>query len=435
MAIRIEHQLAGIGGLAAYSAGRGRAKERQTRYSLDLLAQKQQLQARREYLAAQQQAALQQRQWEIADKNVANTLKEAAAKQQHDWDMEKFKATEARRTREARAANLTEIPTDLLDSGIRRDLESKRTAIRDMLLSGRWDLENPEVSAKAQELIDSYEHIISTLPKTTPADVWNKDLTYVDEKTGWAYPEFKEGLTPYRGGKRAIDTTAEDKAADAATKQKEKAASDQAAAEKKRQEDLRKEILGRMNSEQFQGLHKDKSYTEQYEIARQEVEPTFPTGGSSGGEDIPEVFIGEDGTASAPQLPPTTQQPTGWYPPMALPGAAPPTVPSEPGPTIPITIGSESSLDPETFSLAKEMALKDEAAMSLPAVPAEIPFDEAFRRAKVMALADETAYERDMARRREEYKARRTTTLNERRKTVTARAQAKSAARKYRLGR
>jgi hypothetical protein len=79
MAIRVQHEIGGMGGLAAYASGAGKRQERQRKYALDLY--------RDERLAEERRANLQQQhQWEVEmqDKRQIFDLAESRMKRNQD---------------------------------------------------------------------------------------------------------------------------------------------------------------------------------------------------------------------------------------------------------------------------------------------------------------------------------------------------------------
>ena len=413
MAIRMEHPAWGIGGLAAYASGRGRAKERTRKYGVDMYLQQNYLRARQAELARQQQAAFQadqqQHAWNVEAAQQQNLWRTQAADREHAWDLERTKTLDEKRMREERFSSLPPIPKDLEDPSMRRDLEGKRAAIRDMLTTGRWDLTRPEVQAELEGLIGSYQTSISSWKPPSAAETWNRGLSWEDPKTGRRSDTPVEGWTPMQGDKPAPSVVA-GAAAEVKRAETEKKSAEEAA---KMQEKIRKEATDHMKSADFQEKYGKLPYAEQFQKAMEAVKPTFPAAGAAttGSDGIEEIVVDESGAATFT----TPEKPAG--PPAPAAPVAEPPAPE----TIPITIMPDTA--PKTIPIA-----------IIPDTSSSIA-DSTWRKAKELAVAEERAPREEQAQRRADAQLRRQEILRQRQEAVQRNAMYKSMARKYRLGR
>lgn len=225
MAIRVEHQPSGaVVGLAAYMGGRGKARQRQQKYAMDLYRDERRMQGRRqeqfqgfkyrEHLERMHQTAMGERDkklrgWDVEDAATRRSHELADVGQQREWDVEEAEGREVQRSKEARAANLTPIP-DYATPEQRKELSQKATGIRDILLSGQWDLNDPETQEKLDKEIESYDETIKHMKPPSRAAAAEGDMVWRDA-TGQPHDEYAPGRTAYSmsTGKPVLEPTPE----------------------------------------------------------------------------------------------------------------------------------------------------------------------------------------------------------------------------------
>jgi hypothetical protein len=340
MAIRVQHDIGGMGGLAAYAAGAGKRQERQRKYALDLYRDNQKL-------AQQQALKLQERQWDIDDAATRRQqqLDDAAINRQQE--LEDIKNANTREALIISADSVPEIPDHITAPQKRRELQNQADALR--IMAREFDPNDPDMRQKFEEQRRLYEQNIANLPERNEAEIRSKGITYYDPKTQRHYNENQEGFIPigaddkpvagwvYQQEQEAAKALAEEKKQERAAKEK-KAQDDAAAAElKKSQEAYDKrfnEVLDSVRGDTpLKDFKKDEAIAEVTKFLG--PRPTAPVAsGGGGGGSIPEIAVGDDGrspddkpiTPSAPAAPSGTTAPPVRMPNVTPTPTGPPSV-------------------------------------------------------------------------------------------------------------
>ena len=207
MAIRLEHQPIGIGGLAAYAAGRGKKKERDRKYFTDII-QNQQARADKYNLAANQQKFQLDRdanQNFLADTRAVaqdRAATDRAALQAEERERERDEGRTYAEGRDALSVARSDfedgrdyarkVAGDLpdisrLSPGDRKKLEPYINTINTLATSS-YDVDEPDTGAGFQDAIKDFYSTYNAFEKPTLADDAASDTVYRD-RSGAPYNE------------------------------------------------------------------------------------------------------------------------------------------------------------------------------------------------------------------------------------------------------
>lgn len=237
MAIRIEHQPAGAAvAAAAYTTGYGRGRERRLKYTMDLLQNERQLQARRQdqLTGFRYQAALQQAgQGFQAQQNAQNRVfalqrdadRAGRAGLDRAADAARLQQEELRGVMESA---LPQVPAHLEGTPAGVQLRKNLAGQNELLFGSIWDLNQPETQKGLADLQDQWSRIVEANPAPSKAEMANQDIMYFDEGANEFFDAPAPGRIAYRAstGEPLVDKSAEQKT--------------QAAEEKKQQDEKNK---------------------------------------------------------------------------------------------------------------------------------------------------------------------------------------------------
>jgi len=249
MGIRVSHFAGGAAGLAAYAAGRGKGRQRQQKYMMNLFRDQQRMQIKygggrrgsggrkllvqpegtwvdplaaigdgegaagqRIQMKAQRRANERARRMgkEAPHPEADIQFKRAKTKEEIRRDQEladrehrearedkRFAAQGRRAWKQTIIGNLPAVPKTLTDPIQRKHLMDLREGILKVLGSKEWDLRDPDTLEALDEALDEYQETIANHQEPSRSEKIKDDRAYRDDKTGEYFDEPGPGRTEW----------------------------------------------------------------------------------------------------------------------------------------------------------------------------------------------------------------------------------------------